>query len=390
MPAAADSATSEYRIRLPGPTTVPERIRLATAAPIHNHRGAEFKAILAEVHAQLRSVFGTAQDVFVFAGSGTAMMEASLANVVRPGDAVLVAVAGQFGERFVAIATALGARVDALDCEWGQGIDAQRIAERVARQDYRAVVLVHNESSTGVTENLAAIGAVLRESPALLIVDSVSGIAGTEMKMDAWGADIVVSASQKCLMCPPGLGFAAVSAKAWDVVNRDGTVPRFFWDFRRAKASLDKGETSFTPPVSLVYGLREALRMIAEEGLVNVVGRHRRLSGALRAGCEGLGLRLFNRAAVASSTVVPVVVPAGLEGSAIVAHLRDRYRMVIAGSRNQRLNNKVIRIGTMGAIAEADILTDLIHLEATLRDLGLAPPSNAGVRAALDALARTP
>ena len=133
--------------------------------------------------------------------------------------------------------------------------------------------MVHNESSTGVTEDLAAIGAALRERPTLLLVDSVSGLAGTEMKMDAWGADIVVSASQKCLMCPPGLGFAAVSAKAWELVKREGTVPRFFYDFRRARAALEKGETAFTPPVSLVYGLREALRMIAEEGLVNVVAR---------------------------------------------------------------------------------------------------------------------
>jgi aspartate aminotransferase-like enzyme len=361
--------TSEYRIRLPGPTTVPERIRRATAAPIHNHRGPQFKAILAEVQPRLRAIFGTAQDVYLFAGSGTAMMEASLANVLSPGDDVLVAVAGQFGERFAAIATALGARVDALECSWGQGIDAQQIAERVAKRDYRAVVVVHNESSTGVVEDLAAVGSVLRDRSALLIVDSVSGLAGAEMQMDAWGADIVVSASQKCLMCPPGLGLAALSRKAWQVVDREGTVPRFFWDFRRARAALEKGETPFTPPVSLVYGLAEALRMIDEEGLPNVLARHRRASSALRAGCEKLGLELFTRPAVASPTVVAINVPAGLDGTAIVAHLRDRYRTVIAGSRSPRLHNKVIRIGTMGAIAEAEITTDLMHLEATLDDL---------------------
>jgi aspartate aminotransferase-like enzyme len=361
---------NEYRIRLPGPTAVPERIRLATASPIHNHRGAEFKAMLAEVQPHLRAVYGTAQDVFLFAGSGTAMMEASLANVLAPGDAVLVAVAGQFGERFAAIAAALGAKVDTLDCDWGQGIDARQLAERIARRDYRAVAVVHNESSTGVTEDLAAIGAAVRERPTLLIVDSVSGLAGTEVNMDAWGADIVVSASQKCLMCPPGLGFAAVSPKAWEIVKRERTVPRFFWDFRRARASLEKGETSFTPPVSLVYGLREALRMIAEEGLANVFARHRRLSAALRAGCRRLGLEMYNGPSVASNTVVAIKVPEGLEGTAIVAHLRERYRTVIAGSRSPRLHNKVIRIGTMGAISDADIQTDLAHLEATLRDLG--------------------
>jgi aspartate aminotransferase-like enzyme len=366
---STENTAPEYRLRLPGPTAVPERIRLATAAPMQAHRGAEFKAILAEVQAGLRAIYRTAQDVFLFAGSGTAMMEASLANVIAPGDAVLVAVAGQFGERFAQIAAALGARVDTLDCEWGQGIDLQRLAERIARKDYRAVVVVHNESSTGVTEDLAAIGAAVRERPTLFLVDSVSGLAGAEMKMDAWGADIVVSASQKCLMCPPGLGFAAVSPKAWDIVQRDGGVPRFFWDFRRAKAALEKGETAFTPPVSLVYGLREALRMIAEEGLANVLARHRRLSAALRAGGSALGLEPFNHPSVASSTVVALNVPRGLEGSAIVAHLRSRYRTVIAGSRSPRLHNKVIRIGTMGAVSDADIRTDLEHLEATLRDL---------------------
>ena len=359
----------DYRLRLPGPTTVPERIRLASAAPMQAHRGAEFKAMLAEVQEGLRALYGTAQDVYLFAGSGTAMMEASLANVLAPGDAVLVAVAGQFGERFAAIAAALGAKVDTLDGEWGQGIDARELAERVARRDFRAAVVVHNESSTGVTEDLAAIGAALRERPTLLLVDSVSGLAGTEMKMDAWGADIVVSASQKCLMCPPGLGFAAVSAKAWEVVKREGTVPRFFYDFRRARAAWEKGETAFTPPVSLVYGLREALRMIAEEGLGRVTARHRRLSSALRVGCGALGLEPFNRPEVASSTVVALKVPQGLEGAAIVAHLRSRYGTVIAGSRSPRLHNKVIRIGTMGAVSEADIQTDLRHLKATLEDL---------------------
>jgi aspartate aminotransferase-like enzyme len=153
-------------------------------------------------------------------------------------------------------------------------------------------------------------------------------------------------------------------------VERERTVPRFFWDFRRAKASLEKGETSFTPPVSLVYGLREALRMIAEEGLPNVIARHRRASSALRAGCKGLGLELYTSPSVASNTVVAINVPQGLEGTAIVAHLRERYRTVIAGSRSPRLHNKVIRIGTMGAISEAEIQTDLEHLEATLKDLG--------------------
>jgi aspartate aminotransferase-like enzyme len=378
----------DYRLRLPGPTAVPERIRQATALPVLNHRGAEFRAILAECHERLKPIFGTAHDVLTFAGSGTAMMEAALVNILSPGDAVLVVVAGQFGERFVSIAKTFGAQVDTVDVEWGGALDAQRVAERLRQRSYRAVVMVHNESSTGVAYDLAAVGAVVRQTPTLLVVDSVSGLAGVEMKMDAWGVDIVVSASQKSLMCPPGLGFAAISPKAWQVINRDGRVPIFFSDFRRARASLDKDGTPFTPPVTLVYGLFEALQMINEEGLANVLARHDRLAGALRTGVQALGLKLYNQPDISSATVVAMKVPEGLEGGAIVRHMRERYGTVMAGARHPSQTGKVIRLGTMGAIAEADIITDLRHLEGTLKDLGRpAPTPDAGVRAALDLLA---
>jgi aspartate aminotransferase-like enzyme len=378
----------DYRLRLPGPTAVPERIRQATALPILNHRGAEFKAMLAECQQRLKPIFGTAHDVLLFAGSGTAMMEAALANILGPDDAVLIVVAGQFGDRFVNIAKALGAAIDTVDVEWGHALDAGRVAERLKQRSYRAVVMVHNESSTGVAYDVAAVGAVVRETPVLLVVDSVSGLAGIEMKMDEWGADIVVSASQKSLMCAPGLGLAAIGAKAWKVINRDGRVPGFFADFGRAKAALDKGETPFTPPVTLIYGLLEALRMIDEEGLPNVLKRHSRLAAALRAGVQALGLELYNQPNISSATVVSMKVPPGLEGGAIVQHLRERYRTVIAGARHPSQTGKVIRIGTMGMISETDIITDLRHLEATLKDLGKpAPAPHAGVRAALDALA---
>jgi aspartate aminotransferase-like enzyme len=378
----------DYRLRLPGPTAVPERVRQAAALPVLNHRGVEFRAILAECHQRLKPIFGTAHDVLTFAGSGTAMMEAALANILSPGDAVLIVVAGQFGERFVAIAKAFGAQVDTVDVEWGGALDAQRVAERLRERNYRAVVMVHNESSTGVAYDLAAVGAVVQDTPALLVVDSVSGLAGVEMRMDAWGADIVVSASQKSLMCPPGLGFAAISAKAWQAINRDGRVPIYFCDFRRARASLDKDGTPFTTPVTLVYGLYEALHMIDEEGLANVLARHDRLASALRAGVQALGLPLYNQPDISSATVVAMKVPQGLEGGAIVRHIRERYGTVIAGARHPSQTGKVIRIGTMGAIVEADIITDLRHLEATLKDLGRpAAAPDAGVRAALDVLA---
>lgn len=373
-----------YRLRLPGPTAVPERVRQAIARPVVNHRGPEFRAILARVEELVKLILGTRNPVLFFASSGTGVMEASLVNILAPGDRLLVCVNGQFGERFAAIAKALGAEVDILEVPWGCAIDAGDIERRVAAKDYRAVVVVHNESSTGVVADLAAIGASLRHTPALLVVDSVSGLGGIEMRQDEWGVDILVSSSQKALMCPPGAGLASVSPKAWEVVKRESAFPRFYWDFRKAAASIEQSETPFTAPVSLIAGLREALEMIHEEGLPQVLLRHCRLSAALRAGCSRLGLATFGQADALSSTVVVLEVPEKLNGKDIVRLLYERHGTVIAGSRN-KLAGRVIRIGTMGHIDAAGILTDLLHLEATLRELGwpVTPGSAAAAAAAV-------
>jgi aspartate aminotransferase-like enzyme len=255
------------------------------------------------------------------------------------------------------------------------------VEERVHSTDYRAVVVVHNESSTAVVSDLAAIGRIVRDTPALLLADSVSGLGGLEMRQDEWGVDIVVSSSQKALMCPPGIGLASVSPKAWRMVNRDSGMPRFYWDFRKAVASIEKSETPFTTPVSLMAGLLAALEMIHAEGLTAVLARHRRLAGALRAGCEALGLRTFGQPDSLSSTVVALEVPASLNGGDIVRHMYERYKTVIAGSRN-KLSGRVIRIGTMGYFHEGDILTDLLYLEETLDHLGFPVERSAGISAA--------
>lgn len=387
LPLVAPSASPNYRLRLPGPTAVPERVRVATALPILSHRGPEFRVILDDVITLMRGIIGTTQDVFLFGASGTGGMEAALINVLSAGDAVLVVENGQFGERFSSIAEGLPVQLDRLQIPWGEVPDAGEIAERVKAKAYRAVVVVHNESATGVVADLAAIGAVLRDTETLLVVDSVSGIGGVDMRMDEWGADVVVTASQKCLMNPPGLAMAAVSAKAMRVTQTAHGIPRYFFDFRRAKTSLDKGETPFTPPVSLVVGLREALAMINEEGLAVVLARHARLAAALRAGFQALGFAMFPVGRAFSSTVTVGVVPEGLDGAAIVRHMHASYRTVIAGQRT-KLRNKVIRIGTMGSIGPGDILEDLHYLECTLRDLGRSPEKGAGVLAASTALAQ--
>ncbi len=350
-----------YRLRLPGPTAVPERVQQAIAQKLVNHRGPEAHALIAEVETRAKPIFGTANDILLFAGSGTAVMEASLANNLAPGERVLVALNGQFGERFKAIAESMGAVVDGIEAEWGEAPDPGAIKRRLAEHDYRAVCVVHNESATGAVADLAAIGKIVKDS--------------------------LLSASQKALMCPPGIGLVSVGAKAWPVVERADRVPRFFWDFRKAKAAIDKSETAFTPPLSLIVGLREALRMIDKEGLALVHARHRRLAAALRAGSEALGLTIFTAPSARRSDTVSVFrVPEGLEGGAIVRHLYEHHHTVIAGARN-RLAGRVIRIGTMGAVTEGDILTDLLHLEETLRALGRPVAKGAGVAAAASVLA---
>jgi aspartate aminotransferase-like enzyme len=357
-----------YRLRLPGPTAVPERVRQALAEPVYGHRGPEFLEILRRTQEMLQPILGTANPVFLFASSGTGMMEAALTNIVAPGERLLIPIHGAFGERFADIARALGAEVDTTDIPWGQAIDPADIEKRVAAHDYRAVVLVHNESSTGVAADLAAIGAILRDRPTLLVVDSVSGLGGMEMRQDEWGVDIVASASQKALMCPPGMGLISMSEKAWGVVQRPDRLARYYWDFRKAKASAEKGETPFTTPVAMVAGLHAALEMIHQEGLAAVLERHRSLSTRLRDGCGALGLSSFPQAARLSNTVVCLNVPAGLHGKQIVRGMYERFGTVIAGSRN-KLDGKVIRIGTMGAVSDEDIRLDLEQLAATLKEL---------------------
>jgi aspartate aminotransferase-like enzyme len=333
-----------------------------------SHRGPEFTEILRRTEEMLQPVLGTRNRVLFFASTGTGMMEASLVNILAHGERVLVSAHGQFGQRFGEIAKALGAQVDMLDVPWGHAPEPAEVARRIACADYRAFVVVHNESSTGVVADLAGIGAALRNSRALLVVDSVSGLGGIEMRQDEWGVDILVSASQKALMCPPGLGILSMSAKAWSVVNREDRLPRFYWDLRKAVTSAGDSETPFTTPVALIAALHEALLMIHEEGLPAVLDRHARLSTALRVGCEELGLRTFAETDRLSNTVVCLRVPEGLNGRDIVRTMYQRHGTVIAGSRNH-LQGKVIRIGAMGAIDAEDIATDLRHLEATLKEL---------------------
>ena len=374
-------APEGYRLRLPGPTAVPERILQAVAQMVVNHRGPEFRGALAKAEEMLQPILGTRNRVLFYAASGSGMMEAAIVNVAGLDDELLIVSHGQFGERFATIAQSVGAKADVLSMPWGEDIDIDAVEARLREKDYRALVVVHNESSTGIVADLAKLGALVRNRRTLLVADSVSGLGGIEMRQDEWGVDVLVSASQKALMCPPGLGVASISAKAWEVINHDDRLPAFYWDFRRGLASLEKGETPFTPAIGLVAGLIEALGLIHAEGLPDVLARHTRMANALRAGGAAIGLNDFGSGSRKSFTLVVFDVPAPLDGVAIVREMYQRHRTVIAGARN-RLSGKMIRIGTMGAIDADTILTDLAHLEDVLPRLGHALVPGAGVAAA--------
>ena len=370
-----------YRLRLPGPIAVPERVRAAIARPIVSHRGPEFRAIWSRTIDKLRPLLGTAQPIHPLATSGTGVMEAALLNIIAPGERLLIVNNGQWGERFATIGRALGAAIDSIDVPWGETVDPAVLEDHLDRHDYRAVVVVHNESSTGVVGDLATAGRLVRDRRALLVTDTVSGLAGMDFRMDEWGVDIAVAGSQKALMCPPGIGLIAASEKAWNVIRRSDGLPRFFFDLRRARESYDKGESTFTPAISLVYGLDTSLDMIHEEGLSNVLARHARLSRGMKAGAAALGLENFARAEAQSNTVACFHVPSGIDGTRLIRRLYEKHRTVIAGARN-RLQGKMIRIGTMGAIGEGDILTDLMHIEDVLAELGHPVRPGAAVAAA--------
>ena len=374
-----------YRLRLPGPTAVPERVQKAIARQALNHRGPEFKDIIKQATLLIKPILGSKNEVLFFSCSGTGVMEASLINSIGQGDRALIVSNGQWGERFFSIANALGIDAEKIETPWGETVSVEALKEKLATGDFQAVVVIHNESATGAVNDLEALGRVVAETDAILIVDSVSGLGGIEMRQDDWGVDILVAASQKALMCPPGLGIVSVSQKGWAYIEKENNKPRFYWDFRKARENAIKNQTPFTTPVTLMVGLLEALTMIDEEGISNVLRRHQRLADAFRVGGEALGLDIFTRSEIKSNTVTVFSMPDELDGNAVVKHMYERYNTVIAGARNW-LAGKVIRIGTMGQLSELDILTDLEFLEATFNHLNWPVEKGQGTSAAKEVL----
>ncbi|MFA5844492.1 MAG: alanine--glyoxylate aminotransferase family protein [Coriobacteriia bacterium] len=366
----------------PGPTPVPAEVLLAQARPMIHHRTPDFSAALMEAVEGLKYVFETENDVLVMACSGTGAMESAFANCFCAGDTVVVARNGKFGDRMAQLAKVYGLNVVDLRYEWTTAVDPTDIATALVENPaVRGVVVVQSETSSGVLNDVEAIGAIVAEYPdCVFIVDSITGIGAVPCRTDAWKLDVVMTGSQKGLMLPPGLAALSVSEKAWRAYERS-TLPKFYFDWMRYKKNLEKETTPFTPPVSLVIGLVEAVRMMREETLEGVIARHARLAEATRRGCEALGLALFAPEGGRGSAVTPVWVPDGVDGKKIVSIMKNKYGVTIAGGQDDYAG-RIFRVGHLGYFGEFDIITTLAALEMTLSEMGYAFERGAGIKAA--------
>ncbi len=358
-------------LRIPGPTPVPAAVLAELARPMINHRGPEFAAILRRVTARLQYVFQTTAPVLTFPSSGTGGQECALVNLFSPGEHVVAITIGHFGNRFAQIAERYGLQVSRIAFPWGEAADTAIVEARLHElAPYRGVLLTHNETSTGVTNDLQTLAALIRrQNPdALIVVDAVSSLGCIPLEMDAWEIDVAFTASQKGLLCPPGLMMLAAGPRAWES-NIQARLPRFYFDWARARASLERGQHTVTPPVSLFYALDLALEMMLAEGLEAIFVRHRRLGDYVRKHVRAIGLHLFANPTSASNTVTAVCVPKGIDARELLITLRERDQVVLAGGQEQ-LSGKMFRIGHMGSCEVRDLFTALNCLQVRLKEFG--------------------
>ena len=361
-------------LRIPGPTPVPNEVLQAMTKQMINHRGEEFGQILNGVTAKLKQMFQTKGDVFLLTGSGTGGLEAAIVNTLSPEDKVLSVSIGVFGERFAAIAEQFGAEVIPLRFEWGKAADADAVRQALqAEPKIKAVLVTHNETSTGVTNDLASISSVAKEFDKLLLVDAISSLGSINLPVDDWHLDVTVTGSQKGWMAPPGLAMVSLSQEAWQAHSK-ARMPHFYWDFTRAKSYLEKGQTPWTPAISTVFALSVSLEMMLREGLPNIIARHARVSKAARDGIKSLGLSLFAEESYASNTVTAVRSPDGLDVKKMLQILREEYQVVLAGGQ-QTLAGKIFRIGHLGWVTEDDIETVISALRVVLPKSGFRSAS---------------
>jgi aspartate aminotransferase-like enzyme len=367
----------------PGPTPIPPEVSSKEGLPVLHHRTSEFGAFFAEVIDGLKYVFQTQNDVLLLTSSGTGAMEGAVANLLSPGDTALVASTGVFGDRWTKILQTYGMQPVVVRTADGQAVSPAQVEEALKKNpQVKAVFTQLTETSTGVVNDIKALGAIVEKTPAVFVVDAISGLGGQELQTDAWLVDLVVAGSQKGLMTAPGLAMMSVSKKAWALIETSKS-PRFYFDFRKMRDNIPKKQTPFTPGVTLVVAMAEALRQIRQDGLENIMARTAWLAQATRAGIQALGLTLF--AKTPCNVLTSVVVPAGIDGKKIVKTLREDYGVSIAGGQGD-LEGKIIRLAHMGYIERFDIIVGISALEMILKSMGYPVELGRGVGAVEKAL----
>ncbi|HLF86204.1 MAG TPA: alanine--glyoxylate aminotransferase family protein [Nitrospiria bacterium] len=372
----------------PGPTPIPPEVLGAMALPILHHRAPEFAKLFGSVREELKWLFQTKNDVLVLVSTGTGAMEASVTNILSPGDKALVVNGGKFGERWMKICQAYGVKVEEVKVEWGYAVDPARI-EAALKNDpsIKAVYIQASETSTGVAHNTKAIAEIVRRyDDTILVVDAITGLGVFDLRTDEWGLDIVIAGSQKALMLPPGLAFMSLSEKAWRMADK-AKNQRFYFNLKKERENQQKNQTAFTAAVSLIVGLKEVLRILKEEGLEKVFSRHRLLADATRKSMLGMGLSLFPKESP-SDALTAVNAPEGFDGQAIYKTLREKYGITAAGGQDH-LKGKIFRIAHLGYADTFDVIIAASAVEMVLKGMGYPVKLGSGVGMAQEVLMKS-
>jgi aspartate aminotransferase-like enzyme len=368
------------RLLTPGPTPVPEETLLELAKPVVYHRTAEFRQLLTEVHAELQYVFRTRNPVIPLTSSGTGALEAAVVNSLPSGSKAICLIAGRFGERWRHICQAFGVEAVAVTVAPGEAVRPEQLARALAdHPDAAAVCATLSETSTGVGHDIEGFGKLVAPTPALLLVDAISGLGVMDCRVDDWHIDLCAAGSQKALMMPPGLAFVSVSAKAWRQIEKNPAPRTFYFDLKKARAKLETGDTPYTPAHTLIAALRVSLKRIRAEGLENILASQAQNAAAVRAGFQAMGLALFASRPAQGLTVARV--PAGIDGNVLLNRLETRYGLKIAGGQDN-LKGKIIRLAHMGYIDQFDVLAGLAGVELVLKEMGFPLEPGAGLAAA--------
>lgn len=356
-------------LRIPGPIPVPDDILQILSRQMINHRGPEFKELLYRVTERLKTVFATENDMFILSSSGTGGMEAAISNTLSVGDKVICASIGSFGNRFGEIAKRFGANVEMVNFEPGTSINIEVLEQALNdHKNVKAVLVTHNETNTGVTNNLKQVAKIVKKDPGrLLLVDGISSVCSIPLQTDEWECDVVVSASQKGWMLPPGLAFISFSPLAWKF-NSVSDMPRFYFDLIQYKSYYEKGQPPWTPALSIIFALDKALEQIIDEGMENVYSRHSSIANQVRNGIKAIGLSLFPNISVASNTVTAVKSPDGLDADILRKQVQQDHDVVLAGGYGPQ-QGKIFRIGHLGYVKPKEIDETIDAINLTLKNV---------------------